>query len=159
MRIGTLCYVRSGGRTLMMHRVKKPGDVHWGRWNGLGGKLMPGETPEECVCREVLEESGLRILEPRLCGVLTFPAFEHDEDWYVFVFEAGRFSGTLTGCSEGELAWIADCDLRGLELWEGDRIFMDWIDAGVFFSGRFTYDDQHLVSHEVCFYPTEVSGR
>ncbi len=61
MKMGTLCYVRSGGKTLMLHRIKKPNDMHAGKWNGLGGKFEPGESPEDCVVREVREESGLSI--------------------------------------------------------------------------------------------------
>ncbi|MBI2916159.1 MAG: NUDIX domain-containing protein, partial [Elusimicrobia bacterium] len=74
MRIcATLCYVQRGGKTLMLHRIKKPNDIHDGRWNGLGGKMELEETPEECVAREVWEESGLKIKNPQLRGVLTFP--------------------------------------------------------------------------------------
>ncbi len=89
----TLCYVRTGGRTLMLHRNKKAGDIHRGKYNGLGGKLETGESPEECVKREVREESGLTLRDPRLRGVLTFPAFKDDEDWIVFVYTATSFEG------------------------------------------------------------------
>ena len=99
----TLCYVQSNGRTLMMHRNKKPGDVHIGKWNGLGGKLDPGESPDECVVREIREESGLTLIEPRLRGVLTFPAFKPGEDWLVFVYTASRFAGEVGACAEGDL--------------------------------------------------------
>ncbi len=73
MKLATLCYIRQSGRTLMIHRVKKENDIHEGKWNGLGGKLEPGESPEECVIREVLEESGLRATRLHLKGILTFP--------------------------------------------------------------------------------------
>ena len=74
--LATLCYVRHSGRTLMLHRIKKEKDMHEGKWNGLGGKMLDGETPEECVIREVREESGLTIKNPKLRGILTFPKFE-----------------------------------------------------------------------------------
>ena len=87
MKIGTLCYVRKGNKTLMIHRVKRDNDMHKGKWNGLGGKFNQGETPEECVIREVKEESGLSIKNPQLKGLITFPAADYPpEDWYVFVF-------------------------------------------------------------------------
>jgi len=140
----------------MVHRITRPGDIHWGKWNGLGGKLIPGETPEECVIREVLEESGIRIESPRLCGILTFPSFEDDDDWYVFVFEARGFEGEAGPCPEGVLDWIEDSKLQDLDLWEGDRIFLPWIGSGRFFSGRFAYACGKLQEHSVVFHdPSE----
>jgi len=149
----TLCYVRSAGRTLMLHRNKKPGDVHIGKWNGLGGKLDPGESPENCVVREIREESGLTILEPRLRGVLTFPAFKSGEDWLVFVYTASRFEGGLIACAEGDLEWVEDARLLELPLWEGDKIFLPWLERETFFSAKFNYRDGRLESHEESFYP------
>ena len=148
----TLCYVRSNGRTLMMHRNKKEGDVHRGKWNGLGGKLDAGESPEECVIREIREESGLTILEPRLRGVLTFPAFKPGEDWLVFLYTVTKFEGEVGVCAEGDLEWVSDERLAELPLWEGDRIFLPWLDQERFFSGKFTYLDGRLARHEVSFY-------
>lgn len=153
MKLGTLCYVRHKGRTLMLHRTKKANDFHAGKWNGLGGKLEPGETPEECVVREIREESGLEIRDPVLHGMLTFPAFDEVDDWYVFVFSAADFSGALIDSPEGRLAWIEDQALLDLNLWEGDRIFLPWLDAGRFFSGKFTYVDGSLREHAVVFHP------
>jgi len=147
----TLCYVRSNGRTLMLHRNKKPGDVHRGKWNGLGGKLDAGESPDECVLREIREESGLVLLDARLRGVLTFPAFKDGEDWLVFVYTATRFEGSLGPCPEGDLEWIEDSRIASLPLWEGDRIFLPWLEGEKFFSGKFTYAGGRLVRHEVSF--------
>lgn len=75
MKLATLCYIKKDGKTLMLHRIKKKNDMHEGKWNGLGGKFEPGETPEDCVIREIEEESGLNIIKPRLRGLLTFPEF------------------------------------------------------------------------------------
>ena len=86
MKLATLCYVRHDNRTLMIHRIKKPNDMHQGKWNGLGGKLEAGETPEECAVREIYEESGLLAHSLLLKGFLTFPGFANEEDWYTFVF-------------------------------------------------------------------------
>lgn len=153
MKLATLCYVREGGRTLMLHRIKKAGDIHAGKWNGLGGKLELGETPEECALREIREESGLLARDPELRGFLTFPGFKDDEDWYAFVFVVRHFEGELLADSpEGELHWIPDQDLRSLDLWEGDHIFLPWLDQPRFFSARFTYVDGRLESHAVVFH-------
>jgi 8-oxo-dGTP diphosphatase len=148
----TLCYLKTGGRTLMLHRNKKEGDIHRGKWNGLGGKLDAGESPEECVVREIREESGLALLDPRLRGVLTFPAFKAGEDWLVFVYTATRFEGSLGVCPEGDLEWVEDAHIDRLPLWEGDRIFLPWLEQERFFSGKFTYLEGRLARHEVSFY-------
>ncbi len=152
MKLATLCYVRQNGHTLMLHRVKKANDMHQGKWNGLGGKLEPGETPEACVIREVAEESGLHIHTPRLRGLITFPAFDDFEDWYVFVFTADEFSGSLIDSAEGILRWIPNHELDHLPLWEGDRIFMRWLEQPRFFSACFEYAQGKLVRHTVQFY-------
>lgn len=152
IKLATLCYVKRGGKTLMMHRVKRSTDIHYGKWNGLGGKLLPGETPEECVIREVREESGLRLRRPELKGFLTFPGFDGEDDWYVFVFVARQFTGRRGACNEGNLSWIPDSKLKALPLWEGDRIFMKWLTGRKFFSGKFVYKKFHFTSHQVCFY-------
>ncbi len=152
MKLATLCYVRDQSRTLMLHRIKKANDMHAGKWNGLGGKLEPGETPEECVLREVREESGLTLLDPRLRGLMTFPQFSQGEDWYCFLFTATRFTGELIDSAEGELRWIDDGDLLQLNLWPGDRIFMRWLDDERFFSAKFLYQAGELTKYEVVFY-------
>lgn len=149
MKLATLCYVKKGGKTLMLHRVKKQDDVHEGKWNGLGGKFEPGESPEDCVKREILEEAGLRIKNPRLKGVLTFPDFAKKEDWYVFVFTASEFTGRLLDSDEGNLAWIKDADLPKLNLWEGDRVFLPLLGRRGHFSGKFHYKNGRLSKYSV----------
>lgn len=136
----------------MIHRTKKPNDMHAGKWNGLGGKLEPGESPEECAVREVYEESGLMARKLQLKGILTFPAFSQDEDWYAFVFTAEDFDGELIESREGELSWIPNERLLDLPLWAGDLIFLPWLDDDRFFSGKFIYRDGILVEHSVEFY-------
>lgn len=152
MKLATLCYVRSAGKTLMVHRTKKANDMHMGKWNGLGGKLEAGETPEECAVREVLEESGLCISNPILKGLLTFPAFANDEDWYAFVFIATQFEGQLIDSPEGVLEWVDDAELLRLNLWDGDRIFIPWLDQPGFFSGKFLYKNGEFIGHQTVFY-------
>jgi 8-oxo-dGTP diphosphatase len=138
--------------TLMVHRNKKQGDVHKGKWNGLGGKFEAGEMPEECAIREIFEESGLLAVNPTLKGVLSFPLFSHGQDWYAFVYVVTQFSGSLIDSPEGRLAWIPDDEVLDLPLWEGDRIFLPWLDQNRFFSGKFVYHNGHLVSHQVVFH-------
>jgi len=152
MKLATLCYLRQNNHTLMIHRVKKQNDMHAGKWNGLGGKLLPGETPEECAIREIKEESGLCAQNPRLRGVLTFPAFNQNEDWYCFLFLITEFRGKLTESLEGYLKWIPNSELHNLNLWEGDRIFLPWLDQPFFFSGKFVYKAKKLIKHQVTFY-------
>ena len=152
MILATLCYIKHNCHTLMVYRNKKPNDMHAGKWNGLGGKFEPGESPEECVIREVREESGLEIRKPHLHGLLMFPNFKGD-DWYVFVFTAREFSGTLIDSPEGRLEWILDEKLTSLNLWESDHIFFSWLEKGEFFSAKFIYAGDQMQRYEVSFHP------
>lgn len=148
----TLCYLRRHNQTLMLCRNKKTNDIHHGKWNGLGGKFEPGETPEECAIREIREESGLIVKNPELRGVITFPLFDGRNDWLVFVFVAPSFDGDLIESAEGDLAWIPDSDLLKLPLWDGDRIFLPWLEQHHFFSAKFVYSNGKLLEHSVVFY-------
>lgn len=151
MILATLCYVTRDECTLMVYRNKKANDIHEGKWNGLGGKIEAGETPEECVIREVYEESGLSIRNPRLCGLLMFPAFKGN-DWYVFVFTAQEFTGELIESPEGRLEWIPNDRVLNLNLWESDPIFMPWIRVGKFFSAKFEYEGDKMCGYDVVFH-------
>ncbi len=156
MILATLCYIKHDGCTLMIHRNKKANDIHAGKWNGLGGKFEAGETPDECVTREVQEESGLIIQKPRLHGLLMFPNFKGN-DWYVFVFTVTEFMGELMNDSpEGHLEWIRDEKLTSLNLWESDHIFFPWIQDGKYFSAKFQYDEDAMKGYEVTFPTREV---
>lgn len=101
MNLATLCYLRRDNQTLMIHRIKKPGDMHMGKWNGLGGKLESGESPEDCARREVEEESGLLVKKMWLKGFLSFPGFANDEDWFDYrtLFGSSRVNETGIGKS------------------------------------------------------------
>jgi 8-oxo-dGTP diphosphatase len=151
MKLATLCYVKQNNHTLMLHRVKHANDIHEGKWNGLGGKLEPGESPEQCVIREVQEESGLLIQRPRYHGLLIFSDFK-DDDWYVWVFSATEFSGALIDSTEGNLKWIPDAELTSLPLWPSDHIFLPWLAQDKIFSARFQYHGEALGKYEVVFY-------
>ncbi len=149
--LATLCYVKRDRCTLMVYRNKKPNDIHEGKWNGLGGKFEAGETPEECVIREVWEESGLSIQSPKYCGLLVFTNFKGN-DWYVFVFTASEFTGELIDSPEGDLAWIPNEKLLALNLWESDQIFFQWINEGKLFSAKFDYQGDHMLGYNVVFH-------
>jgi 8-oxo-dGTP diphosphatase len=152
MKLATLCYLRRAGKTLMVYRNKKPNDMHMGKWNGLGGKLEPGESPEDCAEREIFEESGLQANELILKGFLTFPSFNKGEDWYAFVYLITDFSGSLTSSPEGELRWVENGKLLDLNLWEGDRIFLPWLEKRGIFSGKFMYKGGKLTRYQIVSY-------
>ena len=157
MILATLCYIKQDGHILMVYRNKKPNDMHEGKWNGLGGKFEPGESPEECIVREVWEEAGLKIRNPKLHGLLMFPNFKED-DWYVFVFTAREFEGELIANSpEGKLEWIPDEKLTSLNLWESDQIFFPWLEKDKFFSAKFIYQGDEMQGYKVNFHPFESS--
>ncbi len=161
MILATLCYVmdKKNDLTLMLHRVKKKNDFHEGKWNGLGGKFDEGESPEECVIREVKEESGLTIKNPNLRGFISFPNFDGKNDWYVFIFTAENYSGILVDSNEGNLEWISNNKILDLNLWDGDKIFLKWVFADgsaknkeKFFSAKFNYVKGKFKNYSVNFY-------
>jgi 8-oxo-dGTP diphosphatase len=149
----TLAYLRDGARTLMLRRPPDAARAG-GHWNGLGGKFAPGESPERCLRREVLEESGLRVERAELKGVITFPAFADGADVMTFVYVVRAWTGDLVPEGpEGTLHWVDTVDVASLELWEGDRIFLPWLDRPGVFSARFEYEAGRFRRHEVVFYP------
>jgi 8-oxo-dGTP diphosphatase len=162
MKLATLCYVRegigAGGHTLMLHRIKKANDMHAGKWNGLGGKVEGGESPEECAIREVWEESGLMMVDPVLRGIITFPHFSKGEDWYTYIYVAYAYTGELIDSTEGVLAWVENEKLFDLNLWPGDRVFMRWLDDQRFFSAKFVYVAGELTKYDVLFYTQAVGA-
>lgn len=139
MKQTTLCYLERDGQYLMLHRVKKEHDENHDKWIGVGGKFEDRESPEDCVRREVLEETGLTLTQYRYCGLVTFVS----DIWpteYMHLFHATGFTGTPKDCDEGELAWIDKQKLAALQQWEGDRIFLRLMDEHVpFFSLKLVY--------------------
>lgn len=152
--LATLCYLTEGNKVLMLHRNKRDTDYHKGKYNGLGGKLLPGETPEACAVREVAEESGLHLTDYELRGLLTFPQFDGENDWYCYVFRGTAWTGILEEGPEGALEWVAIDQVPQLPLWPGDRIFLPYVfESGGWFSGAFYYENGQLVRHEIRQYP------
>lgn len=146
VRLTTLCYLERGDRYLMLHRTKKENDENSGKWIGVGGKFLPGESPEECLLRETREETGLTLTSWRFRGVVTFVS----DLWgceYMHLFTADGWTGEERPCDEGELAWIGKKELYDLTLWEGDRIFLRLLEEDApFFSLKLVYRGDTLVS-------------
>ena len=131
----TLCYIEKDGSYLMLYRNKKTIDPNGGKWIGVGGKFQEGESPVDCVTRETFEETGLRLIEPRFRGIVTFTSDKWETE-QMFLFTADNFTGTInTECDEGELRWVRKSELSELNMWEGDKIFLKLIadDAPAFF--------------------------
>ena len=141
----TLCYVLRGNDVLMFHRVKKKNDINKDKWIGIGGKFELGESPDECLLREAIEETGLKLTSWRCRGVVTFLPNDMAEGEYMYLFTADDFEGELIECNEGDLQWVSRDFLDQLPKWEGDQIFLDliWQDAP-FFLLTLRYDGNTL---------------
>ena len=128
----TLCYLENPqGEYLMLHRVKKKADINKGKWIGVGGKFEEGESPDECLCREVREETGLTLTELQFRGVVTFLSHDSGSDQFMYLFTATGWTGELNmDCSEGELAWVPKERIPELPLWEGDMVFLRLLAQG-----------------------------
>ena len=146
MRETTLCYLEQDGRYLMLYRNAKPDDVNAGKWIGLGGKLEAGETPDECVCREIFEETGLTLTAYTYRGIVDFDS-DCDGTERMHLFTATGWEGTLHACDEGELRWIPKKELPAYPMWEGDIAFLQalWRDTP-FFTLTLTYRGGRLTN-------------
>jgi 8-oxo-dGTP diphosphatase len=132
--IGTLGYVLSpdAGQVLLLHRNARPDDQHFGKYNGLGGKMQPDEDVRSCMTREIEEEAGIVCREMNLRGTVNWSGFGPDgESWLGFIFLITAFSGfPKTRCEEGELAWHSLEEISRLPMWEGDRFFLPLVFDG-----------------------------
>ena len=142
----TLCYVEEDGKYLMLHRIKKKNDPNENKWVGIGGKFEEGESPEDCLCREVKEETGLTLSSYRYRGIVTFVSDVYPTE-YMHLFTAKAEEAEPSPCEEGELAWIPKEEVPTLPLWEGDRVFLQLLTADCpFFSLKLTYRGDALVA-------------
>lgn len=146
----TLCYIEKDDKYLMLHRVKKENDLNKDKWIGVGGKFEEGETPEECLLREVKEETGLTLTKYQFRGIITFLS----DEWgceYMHLFTATEYEGELPeqmmqNCDEGELVWVPKDEIEQLHLWEGDRIFLRLLqEREEFFSLKLRYEGEKLI--------------
>lgn len=141
MKNTTLCYIRRSGSYLLLHRTKKEHDLNEGKWIGVGGKFEEGESPEECLLREVREETGLTLTDYALRGIVTFVSRRWETE-YMYLYTADGFTGELTDCDEGVLRWVPISRVEELPLWEGDRIFLRLLSQEApFFSLKLEYDE------------------
>ena len=139
-RLSTLCYIEKDEKYLMLHRIVKKNDVNKDKWIGVGGHFEDGESPEECVIREVKEETGYTLTSYRYRGLVTF-VFADVETEYMSLFTADGFEGEQIECNEGVLEWVPKKDIFHLNLWEGDKIFFRLLDEnGPFFSLKLVYN-------------------
>lgn len=147
MKNTTLCYVEQNGKYLMLHRVKKQNDLNEGKWIGVGGKFEEGESPDDCLLREVKEETGLSLTDYRLRGIVTFLS-QRWESEYMFLYTATGFTGELSACDEGNLEWVDIDKIESLPLWEGDKIFLRLLrEDAPLFSLKLSYDrEDNLIS-------------
>ena len=126
----TLCYLEKDGSYLMLYRNKKKEDPCAGKWVGIGGKFEPGESGDECLEREVLEETGLKITGYEFRGIIRFISdLWDDEDMYLYTGSSWEGEDTFASgtfeCDEGELVWIPKDKILSLNLWEGDKYFLE----------------------------------
>ncbi len=136
----TLCYIEKNNRYLMLHRVKKERDLNRDKWIGVGGHFEYGEAPEECLLREVKEETGLTLTSYRMRGIVTF-IYGEDVVEYMHLYTADAFTGNVIPCEEGELVWVPKEDVLDLSIWEGDRVFLSKLEEDApWFSLKLIYD-------------------
>ena len=146
MRSTTLVHLERDGCYLMLHRVRKEEDENRDKWVGIGGKFEPGESPEDCALREVLEETGLTMRSWAYRGIVTFVSDEWGTE-YMHLFWSNDFSGTLKDCDEGELEWVDKRRIPTLPIWEGDKIFLRLLDTDEpFFSLKLCYAGDRLTA-------------
>lgn len=154
-RLTTLCYLERDDQYLMLHRIVKKNDVNKDKWIGVGGHFEEGESPEECLLREVKEETGLTLTSYRFRGLITFIS----DRWvpeYMCLYTADGFEGQVTACQEGTLEWVPKKDLDSLNLWTGDRIFFRLLEEEApFFSLKLCYTGDTLT--QACLNGTELT--
>ena len=146
----TLCYIEKDESYLMLHRIEKKKDVNKDKWIGVGGKFEEDESPEECLLREVKEETGVTLTSFRLRGIVTFVSVGWDSE-LMFLYTADAWEGdlgrtALSSCNEGTLEWVPKDRLHLLNLWEGDKIFLKLLqEERPFFSLKLSYEGDELV--------------
>ncbi len=149
MILTTIAYLKKDNHTLLLHRIKKEKDINKGKWIGVGGKLEKGESPEQCIRREIYEETHLNIHKLNYHGFVVFPGIYYGEDEGMFVFSSDDFSGELNlECNEGELKWVSDDLVMSLPMWEGDYHLFEWMKDNHIHNAKITYDDHgHVIDY------------
>lgn len=152
MKMTTLCYIENNDCYLMLHRTKKKKDVNKDKWIGVGGHAEGNETPQECLLREVKEETGLLLTSYKFRGLITFISDEYEAEM-MCLFTADGYTGELITCDEGELEWVKKSDVPQLPTWEGDAQFLKLLleDEKRFFAMKLRYEGEGLVEKSVEF--------
>jgi 8-oxo-dGTP diphosphatase len=151
IKLTTLCYIEKDDCYLMLHRISKKNDANEGKWIGIGGHFEEGESPEECLLREVYEETGLTLTKFRLRGIITFVSDEWGTE-YMHLYTGDEFEGDISTameyCPEGVLKWIPKKEIFDLNLWEGDKIFLKLLlEEAEMFSLKLVYEGDRLVKY------------
>ena len=141
----TLIYIEKNSKYLMLHRTKKENDINRDKWIGIGGHFEEAESPEDCVKREVMEETGLTLNSMEYRGIVTFVSDDNFTE-FMHLFWSNDFSGNIKECNEGELEWVEKSRMKELPHWEGDEIFLDLLEKRVpFFSLKLVYKKGELL--------------
>ena len=141
MILSTLCYIEKDNKYLMLHRTKKKNDINKDKWLGIGGKFEEDESPEECIVREVMEETGLKLNSYKLRTIVTYVSTNWETE-YMYVFTSNDFTG--------DLQWIDKKEVTNLNTWEGDKIFIDKLQRdNSFFTVKFEYDGDKLIQYSL----------
>lgn len=149
MILSTLCYIEKDDKYLMLHRTKKKNDINKDKWLAVGGKFEKNESPEECIIREVWEETGLKLKSYKLRCIVTYVSTNWETE-YMYVFTSNDFTGDIIECNEGDLQWIDKNEVIKLNTWEGDKIFVERLqNKDNFFTVKFEYDGETLVKYEL----------
>lgn len=149
MKLTTLCYLEKDDQYLMLHRIVKKNDVNKDKWVGVGGRFEADESPEDCLLREVREETGYHLTSYKFRGIVTFVSEKYETE-YMSLFTADGFEGEQIECNEGFLEWIDKKDVYNLEIWEGDKIFFRLLEQQQeFFSLKLVYDRQNALKSAI----------
>lgn len=145
MKLTTLCYIEKDDKYLMLHRTKKENDINKDKWIGIGGHFEENESPEECLLREVREETGLTLTKFRFRGIITFVSDIYETE-YMHLYTATEYTGEMTECDEGILEWVEKDRIEDLPIWEGDKVFLSILNANLnFFSLKLVYRGEELI--------------